>query len=152
MANIATAFDMSDQAQVPECHRAVGSLNGRRLGCLLISVSMMAGLSGCATEPEVAPTSAAYYELFDCTQLVEHARNVSVTAAELAGLRPHQCLAATRVVIFWPAAFERNFGGPQGEELSKLKSEFEAVQQSSLQKNCSIQFQPQLKPNSEAAC
>jgi hypothetical protein len=119
---------------------------------LLADFGQHDGLWGCATESEDAPTSAADYELFDCTQLAQHARNVSVTAAELAGLRPHQCVAATGVVIFWPAAFERNHGGSQGDALSKLKSEFEAVQQASLQKNCSIQFQPQPTPNSQATC
>jgi hypothetical protein len=93
------------------------------------------GLSGCATDPKDTPESAAYYLLFDCNQLAEHARQVSVTAAELAGFGPHHCVATPNVVIFWPAAFARNV-----EEAQRLKNEFEAVRKASLQKSCSISF------------
>jgi hypothetical protein len=120
--------------------------NVRRLGCLGL-LSILIGLSGCATDPEDMPESAASYKLFDCHQLAEHARQLSLTAAELAGLGPHHCSAATNVVIFWPAAFARNFEGSQ-----RLRNEFEAVQQVSMEKNCSIHFQPQPISASHLAC
>jgi hypothetical protein len=121
--------------------------NVRRLGCLLALLSIVNGLPGCATDPEDIPESAASYQLFDCHQLAEHARQVSLTAAELAGLGPHHCIAAPNVVIFWPAAFARNSEGSL-----RLKAEFEAVQQASMEKNCSIRFQPQPTGASRSAC
>ena len=121
--------------------------NERRLGCLLALLSIVIGLSGCATDPEDTPESAAYYQLFDCDQLAEHARQVSVTAAELAGFGPHHCVATPNVVIFWPAAFARNV-----EEAQRLKNEFEAVRKASLEKSCSVRFQPQPTIASRLAC
>jgi hypothetical protein len=144
---------MSDQAQRPKRQQLLRSFYERRLGCLLILASVMAGASGCATEPEDTPAGAAYYKLFDCDQLAQHGRDVSLTAAELAGLGRHHCVAApNNVVIFWPAAFERSSGGAQDDALLKLRNEFQAVQQASLEKNCSIQFQPRSTPNSQATC
>lgn len=121
--------------------------NERRLGCLLALLSIVIGLSGCATDAEDTPESAAYYQLFDCNQLAEHARQVSVTAAELAGFGPHHCVATPNVVIFWPAAFARNV-----EEAQRLKNEFEAVRKASLEKSCSIRFQPQPTIASRLTC
>ncbi len=125
--------------------------NERRLGRLLallsIVIGLWGGLSGCATDPEDTPESAAYYQLFDCNQLAEHARQVSVTADELAGFGPHHCVATPNVVIFWPAAFARNV-----EEAQRLKNEFEAVRKASLEKGCFIRFQAQPTIASRLAC
>lgn len=121
--------------------------NERRLGCPLALLSIVIGLSGCASVPDDTPESAAYYQLFDCNQLAEHASQISVTAAELAGFGPHRCVAAPNVVIFWPAAFARNV-----EEAQRLKNEFEAVQKASLEKSCSIRFQARPTIASHLAC
>jgi len=113
---------------------------------LLASIMSLLILDGCATEPDEGPTSAADFELFDCPQLKEHAQHVSKAALEVAGLRDSKGagdLAATNsgIVVFWPAAFMATGEGAQADEISRLKTEFEAIQQASMQKNCSFRFQ-----------
>jgi hypothetical protein len=99
-------------------------------------------LSGCASQAHENSNnrSAADYQLFDCAQLAQHARDLSAQAASLAGWKKQNCSipASSGTVVFWPAAFTAN--GPNATELSDLRSEFEAARQASLEKNCAIQF------------
>ncbi len=41
----------------------------------------------------------------------------------------------------WPAAFFVKGDGPAAAELARLKGEFEAIEQASIQKNCGLKFQ-----------
>jgi hypothetical protein len=45
------------------------------------------------------------------------------------------------IVLFWPAAFFVKGDGQNAAELARLKGEFEAIEQASIQKNCGIRFQ-----------
>jgi hypothetical protein len=121
---------------------------------LLASILSLLILDGCATE---GPTSAADFELFDCPQLKEHAQHVSKAALEVAGLRDSKRAgdrAATNsgIVVFWPAAFMATGEGAQADEISRLKTEFEAIQQASMQKNCSFRFQPLSASPPQVSC
>jgi hypothetical protein len=113
----------------------------------LVGVLGVVSLSGCASQADEDSNnriiSAADYKLFDCSQLAQHASEVSAEAAALAGLNRQNCstLVSSRTVVFWPEAFTTN--GPRGAEISDLKTEFAAARQASLEKNCSIQFLPQ---------
>jgi hypothetical protein len=104
-------------------------------------------LSGCASQADEDSNdriiSAADYKLFDCSQLAQHASEVSAQAATLAGLKRQNCStpASSGTVVFWPEAFTTN--GPRGAEISDLRTEFDAAREASLEKNCSIQFLPQ---------
>jgi len=110
----------------------------------LVGVLGVVWLSGCASQAHENSNnpiiSAADYELFDCAQLAQHARDLSAQAAALAGWKKQNCSipASSETVVFWPAAFTAN--GPNATELSDLRIELEAARQASLEKNCSIQF------------
>jgi hypothetical protein len=45
------------------------------------------------------------------------------------------------IVLFWPAAFFVKGDGQTAAELGRLKGEFEAIEQASIQKNCGLRFQ-----------
>jgi hypothetical protein len=154
-------FDGAIRAQRsrPGPNREVSRLDLETLLSTLMRASLVSLLilGGCATEPDDGPTSASDFELFDCPQLKERAQNVSITALEVAGLRDSRRAgdaAATDngIVVFWPAAFTATGEGTQADDLYRLKTEFETIQQASMQKNCSIRFQPQSASPPQVSC
>ena len=52
-------------------------------------------------------------------------------------------ITGVAIVVFWPAAFLVNGDGQTAAELGRLKGEFQALEQASVQKNCGFQFQQQ---------
>lgn len=55
------------------------------------------------------------------------------------------------IVVFWPAAFLVGGDDQNTAELSRLKGEFNAIEQASIQKNCGLQFQQNTSPVPEPA-
>ncbi|MDE0307839.1 MAG: hypothetical protein OXI87_23590 [Albidovulum sp.] len=100
-------------------------------------------LSGCARSPgTISGTyiSPLQYQSHSCSQLNQELSRINARATELAG---RQSSEATKdavalgagLILFWPALFFM-IGGDRSEELSRLKGEIEAVEQSAIQKNC----------------
>jgi hypothetical protein len=86
------------------------------------------------------------YENWTCRQLAEEAQRVSQRAAIAAGAqdkqRTNDAVATTvGVVIFWPALFFIGGDKQTAAELARLKGEMDAIEQTSIRKNCGIQFQ-----------
>jgi hypothetical protein len=50
------------------------------------------------------------------------------------------------VIVFWPAAFLVSGDDAQTAELARLKGEFAAIQQISIQKNCGTRFEARQLP------
>ena len=81
-----------------------------------------------------------------CQQLGAEAERVSRRASEAAGVQDakrtqDQWATGAAIVIFWPAAFFVGGDGPNAAELARLKGEFEAIEQASIQKNCGMRVQ-----------
>src|SRR4029077_2754439 len=73
------------------------------------------------------------------------AQAISAKAAELAGAQDQkrtndQIATGVAIVVFWPAAFLVGGDGQVGAQLAKLKRQWNAVEQASIQKKCGIQF------------
>jgi hypothetical protein len=86
------------------------------------------------------------YENYNCHQLSDEAQRISARAAQAAGAQDSQAtkdaVATTAaVIIFWPAAFLVGGDKQTAAELSRLKGEMEAVEQTSIRKQCNIKFQ-----------
>jgi hypothetical protein len=104
---------------------------------------------GCASRSgDIAATyvSPLQYDNFSCRQLSEEAQRISQRAAVAAGVQDKQrsddAVATTvAVVIFWPAAFFVGGDKQNAAELARLKGEMDAIEQTSIRKNCGIQFQ-----------
>ncbi|WP_244536983.1 hypothetical protein [Methylobacterium pseudosasicola] len=109
------------------------------------------GLSACASSSDkVAATyvSPIQYASLSCRQIAEESARVSVRASQAAGIQDKkrtddQVVTAVGVVVFWPALFFIDGDNMHTAELSRLKGEIEALEQTSVQKNCGIQFQRQ---------
>jgi hypothetical protein len=118
---------------------------------------LMAGLvlvAGCASSADdIAPSyvSPIAYENYSCEQLAFEAQSVSSRAAQAAGVqnkaRTSDAVVTTvGVVVFWPALFFLDGDGQQAAELARLKGQMEAIEQSSIRKNCGIEFQREAPP------
>lgn len=108
-----------------------------------------AALVGCASSSaDIAPTyvSPVMYQSYNCQQLALEAQGVSTRAATLSGTQDSQrtkdTVATTAaVIIFWPAAFLVGGDKQTAAELANMKGQMVAIEQASIAKKCSIQFQ-----------
>ncbi len=115
----------------------------------IISVILALILVGCASKAaEVTPAyvSPMMYQSYNCQQLAAEAQRVSAAAAAASGTQDSQAtkdaVATTAaVIIFWPAAFFVQGDKQNAAQLAQLKGEMDAIQQTSIQKQCGIQFQ-----------
>jgi hypothetical protein len=85
------------------------------------------------------------YQNYTCQQIALEAQNISAHAAEMAGAQDQkrtndQIATGVAVVVFWPAAFFVGGDGNTAAELARLKGQMQALEQTSIQKNCGIQF------------
>ncbi len=115
----------------------------------IISVILALILVGCASKAaEVTPAyvSPMMYQSYNCQQLAAEAQRVSAAAAAASGTQDSQAtkdaVATTAaVIIFWPAAFFVQGDKQNAAQLAQLMGEMDAIQQTSIQKQCGIQFQ-----------
>ena len=107
-------------------------------------------LIGCATQPKDLPTayvSPLQYKDYSCDQISMEMNRVSRKVNELRGDLKEEAdtdsaQMAIGLIIFWPALFFLEGGdGADAAEFSRLKGEFEALEQMSIQKSCGIQIQ-----------
>ena len=102
----------------------------------------------CVIIAEVKPSyvSPLQYQNLSCQQLGAEAERISRRASEAAGVQD-----TTRTNDAWgdrrghrsvlPAAFFVKGDGQNAAELARLKGEFEAIEQASIQKSCGLRFQ-----------
>ena len=105
-------------------------------------------VSGCATDPSkitATYTSPIQYSEYSCGQLSEEASRVSARAAQVTGTHKQKAdndavMMGVGLVLFWPTLFLIGGDGATAAEVARLKGEMEALEQTSIKKNCSIAF------------
>ncbi|WP_435641787.1 hypothetical protein [Micavibrio aeruginosavorus] len=115
-----------------------------RLFVLLTSISAFM-ITACAPHSEdikAAYVSPMHYEDFSCKQIRSEMMRVSRKVQEISGVQDDQATGdsvalGVGLVLFWPALFFM-IGDDQKEEISRLKGEYDALEQSAIQKNCDI--------------
>jgi len=115
----------------------------------LIATTIVAGLAGCATQPE--ELSATYvspvkYQKYDCQQLEMEMGHISERTDSLY----HQlkkkadddaAQMGIGLLIFWPALFFLEGGdGPEATEYANMRGEFEALRSTSVEKKCTFEM------------
>jgi hypothetical protein len=121
---------------------------------IMFVATLCAYLGACASASSDIPpayVSPVMYQPYTCAQLAQEAQAVSAHAATLSGAqdqkRTNDAIATTAaVVIFWPAAFFVGGDKQTAAELAQMKGQMVAIEQASIQKKCSIQFQGQRPP------
>lgn len=115
----------------------------------------VATLSGCASSSDKIGSqyvSPIQYASLSCAQLGEEAQRVSSRVAHLSGVQDRKATndaiaTGVAIVVFWPAAFLVGGNDQNTAELSRLKGEFDALEQASIRKNCGLQSRQQPAAN-----
>lgn len=112
---------------------------------LTLTSILITGCSSSAKNVDAYYVSPAQYSAYNCQQIAADMQRV---ATRVQGITNDQNDHATKDkvavgagIIFWPALFFL-IGDDKKEELARLKGEYEALEQASIQKNCT---QPQEK-------
>jgi hypothetical protein len=112
---------------------------------IVLSLVCLSFVSACASKSEniqATYVSPLQYQSYSCSQLEQEISRVSRKVSEISGSQDKQASGdavamGVGLVIFWPALFFL-IGDDKKEELARLKGEFDALEQSAIQKNCSI--------------
>lgn len=114
----------------------------RKLGIAALASTF--ALASCATSPK--NVSAQYvspiaYQAYDCSQISMEMQRIGARVSEVTGQQQraanNDALAmGVGLVIFWPALFFLASDNNKKEELSRLKGEYEALQQTATMKHC----------------
>jgi len=110
----------------------------------LLLIMAIASLAACATSSkEIAAiyVSPIQYSSYDCEQLGNESKRLQGRVSQLGGLLDKQAsddgsMALVSAILFWPAAFAIDGDGQQQAEYARLKGEYEAIEQASIQKKC----------------
>lgn len=109
---------------------------------LCIAASLLA--TGCATaSKDIAATyvSPIQYQSYDCPQLVAELQRISGRVSQIGGRLDEaasndKMITGAGVILFWPALFFIGGTKAQEQEYSRLKGEYDAVNQVAIQKKC----------------
>jgi hypothetical protein len=125
-------------------------MSQRQIKRLFIPLVLLIFVVGCATQPKDLPTtyvSPNQYQHYSCDQITLEMNRASRKANELQAKLKQDAdndaaQMAVGLVIFWPALFFLEGGdGPEAAEYSRLKGEFEALEEVSIQKKCGVEVQ-----------
>lgn len=117
----------------------------KKTAMAMVMIFLMANLAACATRSSnVDPMyiSSGKYANYNCDQLIEEHETV---VSRVNAVAKKQDREATKdavaltvgALVFWPALFFM-IGSDKKEELSRLKGEYEAVQDAMTAKQCNI--------------
>lgn len=110
----------------------------------LASVYLAATLGGCASaskDLQATYVSPMTYQSYDCDQLNAEARRIQARVTEVGGridsdAKNDKVLTGVGVVLFWPSLFFLGGDKNKEAEFSRLKGEYEAIQQTAISKKC----------------
>ena len=121
-------------------HARVRRHAARMVACV-VAVSFLAGCATASKDVATAYVSPTQYQAYDCTQLSAEAQRLQVRYTELGGRLDQaasndKTLTGVGIILFWPALFALGGTKNQEAEYGRLRGEYEAVQQASIQKKC----------------
>lgn len=111
----------------------------------VLGVCMAALMTGCAPKSEkIKPqyVSPLQYQDYSCKQIRMEMMRVSRRVNEISGVQDKQAsndsaALGVGLILFWPALFFM-IGDDQKEEISRLKGEYDALEQIAIQKECDV--------------
>ena len=113
--------------------------------------AIFATLAGCASSADkIGPqyVSPLQFSAYGCDQLSLEAQRISGRVAQLSGVQDQKAtndaiVTGVAIVVFWPAAFLVGGNDQNTAELSRLKGEFDTIEQVAIQKKCGFEFRRQ---------
>lgn len=117
---------------------------------LATALAASIGLAGCSTaSKDIAATSVSplQYHSYDCDQLQAESHRLNAGITQLGGRLDEaasndKAIMGVGMVLFWPALFALGGTKQQEAEYAKVKGEYDALQQASIQKKCMLQAPP----------
>jgi hypothetical protein len=117
----------------------LGVVHGR-----LAVVSLGLLLASCASSPNnISPTyvSPMVYQNYSCDQIRVELQRIGARVSEVSGQQQRAAnndavAMGVGLVIFWPALFFLASDNDKREELSRLRGEYDALQQAGTMRNC----------------
>lgn len=112
-----------------------------RATALVTVVAFVAGCSTAAKDINATYVSPAQYSGYDCTQLSAETQRLQARYVELGGRLDQaasndKTIMGVGLILFWPALFALGGTKQQEAEYGRLRGEFDAVQQTLIQKRC----------------
>ena len=103
-------------------------------------------LTACASNPDkigAAYVSPLQYANYNCDQVREEFVRISSRVNEVAGAQRREATndaiaMGVGLVVFWPALFFLAGGNDRKDELSRLKGEYESLERTAIEKQCSV--------------
>lgn len=113
-----------------------------RMVACVVAISFLAGCATASKDVATTYVSPTQYQAYDCVQLGAEAQRLQVRYTELGGRLDQaasndKTLTGVGLILFWPALFALGGTKNQEAEYGRLRGEYEAVQQASIQKKCS---------------
>jgi len=110
----------------------------------VLTVSVLSFLGGCATASrDISATyvSPTQYTSYDCQQIGAETQRLQTRYAELGGRLDQaasndKAIVGVGLILFWPALFALGGTKQQEAEYARLRGEYDAVSQASVQKRC----------------
>lgn len=115
----------------------------KRISAVFLSASV--ALAGCATSSKDIATnyvSPVQFQSYDCNQLQSEAVRIQSRVSQLGGRLDEaatndKSITGVGMILFWPALFFLGGNKQQEAEYGRLKGEYDAIQQSAVDKKCS---------------
>jgi len=123
----------------------------------IVITLLLTFMAGCATPTKDIATqyvSPLTYDNYDCQQvgaeLTRLTRKISETGARADERASSDSGTMTvGLILFWPSLFFLDNDGPEVQEYGRLKGEYEALEQASIQKKCGYEFREIVIPKPE---
>ena len=130
----------------------------KKIVSLVLIPTFLLLVSGCATSPDkigASYVSPMQYNNYDCDQTQAEMMRVSSKLREVCGVQQSKATTdawamGIGLIVFWPSLFFL-IGGDKKEEVARLKGEYEALEQASIQKKCAFINEVVEKRNEAAA-
>lgn len=114
----------------------------------IITATILA-TTACAKHPENIPAqyiSPMQYDNYKCKQISAEMQRLSSRVSEVGGNQKKAAnnsdvVMGVGLVLFWPALFLLDSNSAQAAEYSRLKGEFDALEQKGIEKNCGLKIQ-----------
>ena len=122
------------------------ALQSRLTKAVVLTTAVALAMAGCASSSKnitTAYVSPMQYQPYDCDQLAAEAARIQGRVSALGGrldtaAQNDAAIMGVGLILFWPALFFIGGTKDQEAEYSRLKGEYEAVQQASIAKKCSM--------------
>ena len=119
-----------------------GNLFMKKLTVLFIAALTLAACSKGSREITPTYVSPAQYSNYECDQIRQELVRVNGIANQMAGKlddnkETDDAVTAAGIILFWPALFFLGGTSEEESEYARLRGEYNALEQASIQKKCS---------------